>query len=267
MSPPPRGDDADLGPVLVVIPTYNERHNLQPILERVGAAAPAAEVLVVDDASPDGTGTLADEMASRRGHLHVLHRAGKRGLGAAYVAGFEWALARGYGVVVEMDADGSHQPEELPALLHGLRSADLVVGSRWVQGGEVRDWSPGRILLSRGANTYTRLVLGIPLRDATGGYRAYRSGTLHRIDLADVRSEGYCFQIDLAVRALQARLRVVEVPITFTDRTKGASKMDRGIVAEALWRVTVWGIRSRLRALWSRKGVPRARRTTLFRRR
>lgn len=253
----PAGTSSNPGPVLVVIPTYNERENLRLMTTRLRAVAPYAEVLIVDDASPDGTGRVAEVMASEDDQLHVLQRDGKRGLGAAYCAGFAWALRRQYGVVVEMDADGSHQPEELSRLLHALRHSDLVVGSRWVRGGRVVNWPRRRELLSRGGNTYARFALGIHVRDATGGFRAFRSHTLKEIGLDDVESQGYCFQVDLAVRTLQAGLRVVEVPITFVERTKGASKMNRGIVAEALWRVTVWGLRRRFAMIRPRRTVER----------
>ena len=179
--------------------------------------------------------------------MHVLHRPSKSGLGTAYIAGFRWALERGYGVLVEIDADGSHQPQELPALLAALEAgADLVIGSRYVAGGTVLNWPKSREILSRGGNTYARLMLGIKVRDATGGYRAYRAAALRRIALDEVESQGYCFQIDLALRFIRAGLTVVEVPITFVERTIGASKMSRAIVAEALWRVTRWGIAARL---------------------
>jgi dolichol-phosphate mannosyltransferase len=238
-----------LGRVLVVIPTYNERENLEPIVGRVRATTPAADVLVVDDSSPDGTGELADRLAAADPHVKVVHRAGKEGLGAAYIAGFRWALEHGYEVVVEMDADGSHQPEELHRLLGALREADLVIGARWVRGGEVVNWPMSREVLSRGSNFYARIVLGIPLRDATAGYRAFRATTLEKIGLDDVNSRGYCFQVDLALRALRHGLRVAEVPITFVERTHGASKMNRAVVAEAMWRVTAWGVARRLARL------------------
>jgi dolichol-phosphate mannosyltransferase len=238
-------DDDGVGRVLVVVPTYQERENLPLIVGRVRAAAPDAHILVVDDNSPDGTGALADSIAADDDHVHVLHRAHKEGLGAAYVAGFRWGLERGYGTLVEMDADGSHQPEQLPKLLDALRTADVVLGSRWVRGGTVRNWPKSRELLSRGANSYARLMLGIPVRDATGGYRAYRARVLASFDLDDVRSQGYCFQIELALRALRRGYRVVEAPIEFVERQHGASKMSRAIVLEALWRVTVWGFQSR----------------------
>jgi dolichol-phosphate mannosyltransferase len=243
------GDPAagfELGRVLVVIPTYNERDNLEPIIRRVRAATPDADVLVVDDSSPDGTGELADRLATADSNVKVLHRAGKEGLGAAYIAGFRWALEREYAVVVEMDADGSHQPEELHRLLGALRAADLVIGARWISGGQVVNWPRAREVLSRGSNIYARVLLGLPLRDATAGYRAFRATTLEKIGLDDVDSRGYCFQVDLAVRALRHGLRVVEVPITFVERTHGASKMNRAVVAEAMWRVTAWGVRRRL---------------------
>ena len=235
--------------VLVVVPTYNEAENLPAIVDRVRRALPEVELLVVDDASPDGTGAIADRLAAADPSVHVLHRPGKRGLGSAYVAGFGWARERGFDVVVEMDADGSHAPEQLPSLLSALRSADVVLGSRWVPGGKVENWPLRRMLLSRGANLYTRLVLGMPVRDATGGFRAYRMPVLDKIDIASVASQGYCFQVDLAWRAHREGLRVVEVPITFTDRQRGASKMSSSIVREALWRVTRWGVQARGRAL------------------
>jgi dolichol-phosphate mannosyltransferase len=238
--------------VLVVIPTFNERENIVAITRRVATAVPAAHLLVVDDASPDGTGELADELAAADDRVHVLHRAGKAGLGAAYIAGFGWGLANGFDVLVEMDADGSHSPEQLPRLLRALDGADLVIGSRWIPGGSVLDWPRRRELLSRGANLYTRLALGIAVHDATAGYRAYRRQVLEKIDYTAVSSQGYCFQIDLAWRTLNAGFRVVEAPITFSDRTRGESKMSGSIVREALWRVSRWGVAHRtgqLRAL------------------
>lgn len=234
------------GRVLVVVPTYDEAKTIQKVVERVRTAVLDADVLVVDDGSPDGTGQIADRIAELDGQVHVLHRLRKEGLGAAYVAGFRWGLERGYGVLVEMDADGSHQPEELPRLLDALEHADLVLGSRYVPGGSVVNWPRRRELLSRGGNLYTRLALGIPLRDATGGYRAFRAGTLRRLGLDDVASQGYCFQVDIAWRAVRAGMRVVEVPITFVERVEGTSKMSGTIVREALWRVTQWGVARRL---------------------
>ncbi len=234
------------GTVLVIIPTYNERENLPLIVARVRASVPAGHILIADDASPDGTGEIADRLAAADAQIHVLHRPGKQGLGAAYLDGFDWGLRRGFDVLVEMDADGSHQPEQLPSLLQRIEAgADLVLGSRWVPGGSVTNWPRHRLLLSRGGNVYTRLVLGIPIRDATGGYRAFHRRGLERLVLSDVESQGYCFQVDLAWRAVQAGLRVEEVPITFVERELGASKMNQSIVVEALWRVTQWGARHR----------------------
>lgn len=231
-----------VGRVVVIIPTYNERENLDSIASRVRSSAPEADLLVVDDNSPDGTGELADKLSAGDRQIHVLHRPGKAGLGAAYIAGFGWALDQGYGAVVEMDADGSHQPEDLPRLLSALEGADAVIGSRWVQGGTVRNWPKSREVLSRGANTYARLMLRVPVHDTTAGFRAYRAATLRAVHLGTVQSQGYCFQIDLTLRALNAGLTVAEVPITFIDRTRGASKMSRAVVAEAFWRVTQWGL-------------------------
>ena len=240
--------------VLVVIPTYNESQNLEPIVARVRAATPGVHILVVDDGSPDGTGQIADALAAADENVFVMHRTSKDGLGRAYLAGFAWARERGYDAVVEMDADGSHQPEELPRLLGALSGADLVLGSRWIPGGEVRNWPKHRLLLSRGGNRYTRMALGVPLRDATGGYRAIRMTALDAMDLDEVQSSGYCFQVDVAWRALRAGLRVVEVPITFIERSVGTSKMSPAIVAEALGRVTAWGAQDR----WSRIRAGRA---------
>ncbi len=240
---------APVGHVAVIIPTYNERENLEAIVGRVRASVPDADVLVVDDNSPDGTGELADKLAAGDSHVHVLHRSGKNGLGAAYIAGFGWALGQGYGAVVEMDADGSHQPEQLPGLLTALGDADVVIGSRWVAGGKVVNWPKSREILSRGANTYARVMLGIGLRDATAGYRVYRDTTLRRIALEEVESQGYCFQVDLTLRALRAGMTVTEVPITFVERARGASKMNGAIMAEAFWRIARWGIAARWQAL------------------
>ncbi len=233
--------------VLVCIPTYDERESLPGTLARLRAAVPSADALVIDDGSPDGTGALADEAAAVDPGVHVLHRASKAGLGAAYVAGFRWGLDRGYDVLVEMDADGSHRPEELTRLLTALDGgADLVLGSRYVPGGRLEGWARSRELLSRGGNAYVRAALKVPVRDATGGYRAYRAELLRALDLDTIASQGYCFQVDLLWRAVQHGATVREVPITFVERAAGASKMSGGIVREALWKVTVWGTRSRL---------------------
>lgn len=249
----------ELTRVLVVIPTYNEAENLPAIVHRLRAAVPTAELLVVDDASPDGTGKVADRLAVDDPAVHVLHRTGKDGLGVAYITGFHWGLERGYNVFVEIDADGSHHPEDLPRLLRALGDADLVLGSRWVDGGRVENWSRLREILSRAANLYARMLLGFRLRDSTSGFRAFRRRTLEGIGLARVASQGYCFQIDLAWRAVNSGFRVVEVPITFSERVRGSSKMDRRVVAESWWRVTAWGLgyrvaRVRRRMVSRRKG-------------
>ena len=237
-----------LGRITVIVPTFNERENIELITSRLQAAVPGADLLIVDDNSPDGTGEVADKLAASDERVHVLHRQGKGGLGSAYIAGFRWALDNGYGAMVEMDADGSHHPEELPSLLAAAeQGADLVIGSRWVPGGKVHNWPKSREILSRGANIYTRLMLGIPVKDATGGYRVYRARTLRAIDLDSVDSQGYCFQIDLTLRVLQAGLSVREVPINFTERTIGVSKMSRAIIGEAFVRVAQWGVTRRLR--------------------
>ena len=227
--------------VLVVIPTYNERENISLILGRLRAAVPTASALVVDDGSPDGTGEIADAIAKTDENVQVLHRSGKLGLGTAYIAGFHWGLEQGYDVLVEMDADGSHAPEELPRLLSALGQADLVIGSRYVAGGSVVNWPKHREVLSKGANLYSRLALGAPIHDITAGFRAYRAEVLRTLKLDEIASQGYCFQIDLAWRTYQAGFRVVEVPITFTERAIGASKMSGPVVRESLFRVTAWG--------------------------
>ena len=237
---------------LVIIPTYNESESLPSLLERLRRAVPNADVLIADDNSPDGTGALADAFAESDPAIHVLHRPSKAGLGAAYLAGFAWGLEREYDVLVEMDADGSHRPEELPRLLALIPPAEVVLGSRWVAGGSVVNWPASRRLLSRGGSLYTRLALGIPTRDATGGFRAYRASALRALDLDSVESNGYCFQIDLLWRALQRGLDVREVPITFVEREAGTSKMSGGIVREALLNVTRWGAGYRWRQLTGR---------------
>jgi dolichol-phosphate mannosyltransferase len=238
-----------LGKILVIIPTYNERESLPIIISAVRQSAPTVDILVADDNSPDGTGGLADEMSATDSHIHVMHRTQKAGLGAAYLAGFAWAKEHGYDVVVEMDADGSHRAIDLPKLLSALVNADVVLGSRWTKGGTVVNWPKSREVLSRGGNLYTRIWLSIPLKDATGGFRAYRMTSLDAMDVQSVQSQGYCFQVDLAWRAVQAGLKVIEVPITFVERELGESKMDSRIVREALMRVTVWGWEKRTKDL------------------
>jgi len=229
----------------MVVPTYNEAENIEWIVGRLRAAQPLVDVLIVDDGSPDGTGDIADRLASVDPQVRVLHRTEKAGLGAAYLHGFAWALDEGYDVIGEMDADGSHQPEELGRLLDALRSADLVIGSRWVPGGSVVNWPLQRQLLSRGGNLYVRLLLGIGVKDATAGYRVFRRATLEKIDLGTVESAGYVFQTDLVTRTLRAGLRVVEVPIEFVERVRGASKMTTSVATETIKLVTRWGLQQR----------------------
>ncbi|WP_425604870.1 polyprenol monophosphomannose synthase [Actinomycetospora termitidis] len=239
--------------VLVVVPTYDERENLPGLVERVLATVPAARLLVVDDGSPDGTGELADAMAARDDRVAVLHHHPKRGLGAAYVDAFAHVMAthgaHDVGWVVQMDADGSHAPEDLPALLAAARTegADLVLGSRYVPGGRVVNWPWYRDALSRSANVYSRHALRLPVRDVTGGFRLFRREVLAAVTAAPVSSQGYCFQVDLAFRVQRAGYTVREVPIVFTERCAGASKMSGAVVREALWRITAWAVRDRLR--------------------
>ncbi|SDH81988.1 polyprenol monophosphomannose synthase [Agrococcus jejuensis] len=241
---------------LVLIPTYDEVESLPVTLARLFAAAPTVDVLVIDDASPDGTGALAESMAADDPRISVLHRPGKQGLGAAYVAGFLEGLARGYDVLVEMDADGSHPPERLPAMLDAVAAgADLVIGSRWMRGGSVVDWPLRRELLSRGANVYARAVLATHVHDMTAGYRAYRADLLRSIPLDEVRSQGYGFQIEMTLQALDAGGSVVEVPIAFREREAGVSKMSGAIIGEAFTKVAGWGAGralARIRALLGR---------------
>jgi dolichol-phosphate mannosyltransferase len=244
--------------VAVLIPTYNERENLPGIVARVRASVPDADVVVLDDNSPDGTGQVADDIAASDPQVRVVHRASKEGLGKAYLAGFALVLDEGYDAVVEMDADGSHLPEQLPSLLAALGEADVVIGARWVRGGEVRNWPARRKVLSVGANLYTKVLLGMPVNDATAGYRVYRTTALRTMGLHGVESQGYCFQIDLTLRAVRAGLTVVEVPITFVEREIGVSKMGQDIVREALTSVTRWGLEHRVGQL--RSVAERARR-------
>ncbi|MEO6505138.1 MAG: polyprenol monophosphomannose synthase [Terrimesophilobacter sp.] len=232
--------------VLVIVPTYNEIGNLAAVLGRLRQAVPSADVLVVDDASPDGTGALADTLAASDPGVSVWHRSAREGLGRAYVASFEKGLAAGYVFLVEMDADGSHDPAELPAMLAAAASgADLVLGSRWVPGGAVRNWPWLRQAISRIGNSYARLVLASGVHDLTSGFRVFRAEALRSLDLNTVSSQGYCFQVELAWRLERQGARIVEHPITFVERTVGRSKMHAGIVTEALLRVTGWGLTKR----------------------
>ncbi|HEY9316137.1 polyprenol monophosphomannose synthase [Williamsia sp.] len=247
---------ADGAGTLVIIPTFNEIENLPLIVKRVHAVQPAVHILVVDDSSPDGTGELADDLAAAdgAGRIHVMHRKVKNGLGAAYINGFEWGLARDYAVLVEMDADGSHAPEELHRLLDRINAgADLVIGSRYVPGGTVVNWPRRREILSRGGNIYSRLALGVSIKDITGGYRAYRRHVLEALDLGAIESHGYCFQVDLGWRTIRAGFDVAEVPITFTERELGESKMSGSIVREAAFKVPRWGLAHRLNKLRKKK--------------
>lgn len=233
--------------VLTVIPTYNEKENLPIVVERLRAAVPDCDILVVDDNSPDGTGQLADSMAAEDSHINVLHRTIKDGLGGAYLAGFDWGLEAGYDVFVEMDADCSHQPEQLPLLLQAIEGgADLAIGSRYVPGGKTKNWPLHRQILSRGANLYTRLILGTKVKDITAGYRAYRREALQKLNLEGIDSKGYVFQVDLAWRSEQASLKIVEVPITFVEREIGSSKMDGNIIVDSMTKVTRWGLTARI---------------------
>ncbi|MEO9330099.1 polyprenol monophosphomannose synthase [Gordonia aurantiaca] len=240
---------------LVVVPTFNERDNLPVIVRRLQQALPGVHLLVVDDSSPDGTGEVADELArADAGRVHVMHRKEKDGLGRAYLAGFGWGLGRDYPVIVEMDADGSHAPEQLHRLFDAINAgADLAIGSRYVPGGKLVNWPKHREFLSRGANTYARIALGVRIHDITAGFRAYRRIVLEKIELDTVESAGYCFQIDLAWRTVRAGFDVREVPITFTERELGVSKMSGGVMSEAFTKVATWGIQSRLERLGLRK--------------
>jgi len=233
-------------PVWVVLPTYNEADNLEPLVHAVRAAVPGVHVLVVDDGSPDGTGAIADALAAAHSDVQVLHRPHKAGLGRAYVAGFAHALEAGAATIVEMDADFSHDPADLPRLLEGVADgADLALGSRYVPGGGIRDWGPVRRGISRLGCGYARRVLGVPVRDLTGGYKAFRAATLEAIDYASVRSQGYAFQVELTHRALQLGLRVDELPIVFREREHGQSKMSGRIALEAAWLVPALRLRRR----------------------
>jgi dolichol-phosphate mannosyltransferase len=237
----------DTGRAIVVIPSYNEAESIERTIAGLLEVVPAASVLVVDDGSPDGTGAIVDRLAAADPRVRALHRGTRDGLGHAYLAGFQRALEDGYEIVVEMDADGSHPAGALPAMLDALSGNDLVIGSRWIAGGAVANWPRRREWLSRAANTYARLALRIPVRDSTAGYRAFRAATLRAVDLEGVVSRGYCFQIDMTRRVIEAGMRVAEVPITFVDRVAGRSKMSASIVLEAMLRVTGWGVARRFR--------------------
>lgn len=231
---------------LVVVPTYNEAATLPRVTEKLMAAAADAEdeisMLVADDNSPDGTGAIADELAAEYERVEVLHRPGKGGLGPAYRAGFAWGLERGFDALCEMDADLSHDPADVPRLLAALRGADLVIGSRYVPGGGVVDWPRHRLALSRGGNHYVRTMTGMPVQDATAGFRAFRRDVLEELDVSTIRSDGYSFQLEMALRTWRLGFRIMEIPITFVERTEGASKISRAIVIEAVWRVFQWGV-------------------------
>lgn len=227
--------------ILIVTPTYNESQNIERLVGRIHEVVPDAHILIVDDASPDGTGQLADGMAERDARVHVLHRAGKLGLGTAYIAGFRWALAEGYDLIFEMDADFSHRPEHLPQFLAMAREFDLVLGCRYIPGGGTQDWGLYRKALSRGGNLYARSILWLPFHDLTGGFKCFRREVLESMDLDLVQSEGYAFQIELTWRAWRRGFRIAETPILFPDRTRGKSKMSRKIFIEAIWRV--WRLR------------------------
>lgn len=234
-----------LGTVLVVIPTYNEAENIENITARMRASNKDVHILIADDNSPDGTGEIADRLAEADDHIHVLHRKGKEGLAAAYIAGFNWGLDKGYDVLVEHDADGSHQPEQLRRLLDALQHADMVKGSRYIKGGKTVNWPWHRWLLSKLGNVWVNFWLPVKVKDATGGYNAFRADTLRAVDLAGVQAAGYAFQIDMTWRVKQAGLKVVEVPITFIEREVGTSKMSNKIVIEAMLLVARWGLNYR----------------------
>lgn len=235
---------------LVIVPTYDEKENIEGLISAVLSQDPAIDVLVVDDGSPDGTGNLVDSIAAENSRVHAIHRAAKLGLGTAYVAGFKWALARDYQFIFEMDADFSHSPDRLPEFLKAIQTADLVLGSRYLNGQvNVVNWPMGRLFLSYSANIYARRVTGLPVSDATGGFKCFRRGVLESIDLDDIKSNGYAFQIEMTVRTWKKGFRIVEIPIVFVDRTEGSSKMSKRIVREAVWmvwRLRWWSIRGRI---------------------
>lgn len=238
--------------ILTIIPTYDEIDALPGTVQRLRAAVPESDVLIVDDNSPDGTGDFAEELSRADSQIHVLHRKSKDGLGGAYIAGFGWGLDAGYDVLVELDADGSHQPEQLPTLLEKIDEADLVIGSRWVPGGSVVNWPLHRVAISRAGSLYSRTMLGLKVRDITAGFRVFRRSVLEEIDLSSIESVGYGFQVDMTFRVAKMRKTIVEVPITFVERTQGVSKMSSNIVVEAMVNVTRWGLTARARTLKAR---------------
>ncbi|MCS6522640.1 polyprenol monophosphomannose synthase [Curtobacterium citreum] len=244
---------------LVIVPTYNEAENIREIASRILDTVPEAHLLVVDDGSPDGTGDLVDGIAATDERVHLLRRSGKLGLGTAYVAGFRWGLERGYDLLIEMDADGSHPADRLPAMIDAVVSADpaddvmLAIGSRWTTGGSVVDWPKHREVLSRGGNAYARIMLGLDVHDITAGFRVYRADAIARMDLDSIDSKGYCFQVDMTLRVHDLGGRIVEVPIRFRDRIHGVSKMSQAIVVEAMVRTTQWGLQRRFRPRSARR--------------
>ncbi|GAA1143949.1 polyprenol monophosphomannose synthase [Nesterenkonia lutea] len=238
--------------ILTIIPTYDEIDALPGTVERLRAAVPDSDVLIVDDNSPDGTGRFADELSRQDAQIHVLHRTSKNGLGGAYIAGFGWGLREGYDILVELDADGSHQPEQLPSLLAKIDEADLVIGSRWVPGGSVVNWPLHRVAISRAGSLYSRTMLGLKVRDITAGFRVFRRSVLEDIDLSSIESVGYGFQVDMTFRVAKMGRTIAEVPITFVERTQGVSKMSSDIVVEAMLNVTRWGLAARARTLKER---------------
>lgn len=246
MGPSPRVHENEGRPAieraLVIIPTYNERENLPRLIPAVLEKDERIEILIVDDASPDGTGEVADQVASEEPRVHTLHRPGKLGLGTAYLTGFRWALERDYDLVFEMDADFSHDPDHLPAFLEAVEDADVVLGSRYLEGRvTVVNWPITRLILSYGANVYARIITGLPVADATGGFKCFRRKVLEEVELDQIRAEGYAFQIEITLRAWKKGFKIVEIPIVFTDRDLGESKMSRRIIWEAVWRV--WKLR------------------------
>ncbi len=232
---------------LVVVPTYNERENLPPLARRLLALSVPVDLLVVDDSSPDGTGRIADEFAAKHSSIHVLHRPEKNGLGRAYIAGFQWALERGYEFIFEMDGDFSHNPDDIPILLEAAKDADLVLGSRYINGIRIINWPLSRLMLSKSAAKYVQVITGMPFADPTGGYKCFRRRALESINLSEIESNGYSFQIEMTHQVWRQGMKIVEVPIIFTDRFHGCSKMSKGIVREALWMVWRLLIQNKLR--------------------